>query len=265
MPKSKRLEMLISRFGEKSFHNRDVEKLFGWNCRHARRWLCEMVGHGALERAGRGLFIFPSGKPKGRPPIRPTAEGLKIHELLAKEGIFHVVSGMDIVWHYVHMLPFQYPHLVYIEKDAHEWAEDILEKGGLKVIVGPKCLDEIRKALDWADKTPLVLLMSLATRMGARDGFATVERALVDTHFESSRRRYPIPATEVGRYFSNAWLMGRPSVTSMLRYARERKIEEEIIGMLAALSEKFHYLRKGLQKRPRFTPAVKSAAAAIRE
>ena len=70
---------------------------------------------------------------------------------------------------------------------------------------------------------------------GRAGNLASMERALVDLYFETTRKKIPIPLTEVGRIFGEALTESNIDVTKMTKIASRRGIDKEIRGILVSL------------------------------
>lgn len=62
-----------------------------------------------------------------------------------------------------------------------------------------------------------------------------MERALVDTYFESTRRRIPFSEMEVGRIMANAFRAERIDIARLLSLAGRRGVKGEIQSIVKVL------------------------------
>ena len=145
-----------------------------------------------------------------------------------------MITGPSLLSPFIHYFPRKMIHLVYVMKGAGENAMDGLRDAGLRCLLRPNRA-EINLALSEFPENDLFIIRESAGIEGAVDGTAILERAFVDTYFETTRRRIPLAAEEFGRMASNAIATRHMSVSHLLRLAGRRGIRPEVRTILENL------------------------------
>jgi hypothetical protein len=192
--------------------------------------LHEMVSDGLLTKMGRGIYLFSDSR-KAILSVTPTEIAQKIKNLLSLEGIIFVVSGLDILLSFTHLLLVRFPHLIYTQDGSEEWAKETLETKQFFCLINPQ-KREIDMGMELSQDSELVILRPTASFYASEEGIASPERALVDLYCEVTRKGYPISLVEISRIFFNTVKDISPNYPMMLRYATRRGVEEEIILLL---------------------------------
>jgi hypothetical protein len=120
-------------------------------------------------------------------------------------------------------------HLIYALKGAGEHVADILE-AEFEVLVNPG-EGEVNVALNIADRD-LVVVREFSNLYGGREGVASIERALVDLYFESTRRRIPFPADEAGRIILSALKNAKMDFAKLNKSASRRGVDGELRAII---------------------------------
>ncbi|HID85928.1 MAG TPA: hypothetical protein EYP55_00945, partial [Anaerolineae bacterium] len=220
-------------FGDQPFTAQEAKEALPVSKSFLFKILHELVKEGHLTRLGRGIYAFDGSKRELAVSLSET--GRKIHQALYPEGIDFAITGLDVLLTFTHHLLVRFPHLVYVQRGSAEWARETLRQEDFACLVEPT-EREIRIGLELAEESELVILRETSDLYAVTRGVASVERALVDLYFESTRRGYPIPVSEVGRILFDALRSTRINYTRLLRWAMRRGIDAEIRDALAGFS-----------------------------
>lgn len=182
--------------------------------------------------ASRGFYEFVSnferlpliGKPSSGSPM-------DAKELLHSKGIEFMITGEAVFYRYIHNLPKRLIELVYVVKGSGEYAVSTLREAGLRALLNPT-RNEISVALESFSERDLFVIREFSKLTGNVNGFASLERALVDLYFETTRNRIPAPKEEVARIFLNVLEKEPISYSRLITFAARRGIGNEIREIL---------------------------------
>ena len=233
--KNKALKILKERFDSDSFHAAEAVDLLGHELGYkpgtTYRLLKELADSGKLMKVGYG--IYRAGEPKEKlfisPSLPPSME--RARKLLLNKGVEFMITGPSVLFNYMHLLPRRMIHLIYALKGAGEYVADLLGDE-FEVLVNPT-EEEVNVAFNIAEKD-LVVVREYSNLYGGREGVASIERALVDLYFESTRHRIPFPVDETGRIILSAFRNAKLDFAKLNKSASRRGINGElraIIGM----------------------------------
>lgn len=108
--------------------------------------------------------------------------------------------------------------------------------------------DQLNTALDLTRANELTVIRKTTIFYAVDNGLASVERALVDLHYEVTRERYPLDATELMRIYYNALTTVSLEYPKMLRYAGLRRFRSEIEWVLWKFKDRIdipeNYIKK---------------------
>lgn len=195
--------------------------------------LHQLTRQGRLHRLGRGLYALAKTEKRTRQQAPSlSAIGSRIHATLHAEGLNFAITGLDVLLPFTHHLLVRFPHLVYVERGAAEWAKETLRHTDLPCLITPTPR-EIHIGLELTESTELVILRETTDFYGADAGVATLERALVDLYFESTRKGYTISVDEVGRILFNVLRNANVNYSRLLRWATRRGVDGELREVLA--------------------------------
>jgi len=229
------LKILEEKFGSDSFYAADavdlLEREVGYRSGTTYRLLKELAESGKLIKIGYG--IYRSGKPKEGWVISSSLPSSmeKAKNLLLERGVEFMITGPSVLVKYMHLLPRRMIHLIYTLKGAGEHVAEILG-AEFEVLVNPK-EEEVKVAFDIA-KGDLVVVREFSNIFGGKEGVASVERALVDLYFESTRRRIPFPADETGRIILSALRNTKIDFAKLNKSASRRGVEGEFRAIIKA-------------------------------
>jgi hypothetical protein len=209
--------------------------------------LYSLCKRGELVRFGRGLYAFPPTSPLAR--MRP-AESVSISgglvvdllpgilldatRLLKARGVEFMATGPSTLVKYHHYVARRLIHLFYTIKGSGEPAAEALRGRDIPTLVDPN-LREVEFALESLPGAELFVVREYSSLDGNVGGRALLERALVDSYFETTRRRIPFPEEEVARIFANVARNEPISVTRLTRFASRRGIASEIASVIVSL------------------------------
>lgn len=227
------LQKLQETFGDRPFTTQEAKERLSVSRSFLSKILHELVKGGYLTRLGKGIYALNGSESKLAVSLSET--GQEIHQALYSEGIDFAITGLDVLLTFTHHLLVRFAHLVYVQRGSAEWAKETLRREGFACLVEPT-EREIHIGLELAEGSALVVLRETSDFYAVTRGVASVERALIDLYFESTRKGYPIHVTEVGRILFDALKGARINYTRLLRWAMRRGIDAEIRDALAGFA-----------------------------
>jgi hypothetical protein len=123
---------------------------------------------------------------------------------------------------------------MYVIKGGGENAMEALKEARLRCLLRPS-RNEISLALNEFPERDLFVIRESSDIEGEVDGVAVLERALVDTYFEATRRRIPFPPEEFGRIATNIFATRKVSISHLLMLAGRRGIRSELRTIIEKL------------------------------
>ncbi len=261
------LQRLQETFGDQPFTVQEAKKTLPVSRPFLFKILHELVQGGYLTRLGRGIYALNGSQSKLAVPL--SEAGRKIHRALYSEGIDFAITGLDVLLPFTHHLLVRFPHLVYVGRGSAEWARETLRRGDFACLIEPtekeigiglELVEELAPSLSRGSE--LVILRETSDFYAVTRGVASVERALIDLYFESTRKGYPIHVTEVGRILFNALRNTRINYTRLMRWAMRRGIDAEIRDALTGFSSYLpipESILQGDREENEHTVAMKSA------
>jgi hypothetical protein len=235
--KDKALKILKERFGNNSFHAVEAVDLLEQEADYrpgtTYRLLKDLADSGKLMRIGYGIYNI--GEHKGI-WMRVTSPSLALsmeraRGLLLDRGVEFMITGPPVLVGYMHSLPRRMIHLIYTLKGSGEYVAEVLG-AEYEVLVNPS-EEEVNVALSISDRD-LVVVREFSNLPGGKDGVASIERALVDLYFESTRRRIPFPVAEAGRIIFSALRNARIDLAKLNKSASRRGIDGELRALIKA-------------------------------
>lgn len=209
----------------------DAENVLDLSKRSVSLILSELVEEGLIVRTGRGIYAF-SEKPTPLVSLETLPEGSKkIYLALEAGGIQFALSCLDILADYTHLILRRYPHFCWVQTGSEDWAMEVIEESGFTSLRDPN-RDQLNTALELTRTDKLTVIRKTTIFYAVDNGLASVERALVDLHYEVTRERYPLDATELMRIYYNALTTVSLEYPKMLRYAGLRRFRSEIEWVL---------------------------------
>jgi len=251
----KSAQFLKDKFGKRAFSTEDAYQRLraesrvrgGYSRGSIHHLLSALCRDNTLIRLGRGLYAFPSDRHAVQVRI---ADSIGVSdkvivqllpgtlaeaaEMLRTKGIEFMVTGPSTLAKFHHYVARRLLHLIYVARGSGELAVEVLRRNGLRVLLNPKCRD-IELALDSFPESDLFIVREYSNLRGNIDGRAILERALVDSYFETTRRRIPYPEEEVARIFENALRTEPISLTRLTRFSDARGVVSEMVAVFDAL------------------------------
>jgi len=233
------LESLKAVFGNEPFFAREaveaLEKEKGYSRNTVYQVLHELTKNGSLIRVSRGIYKIPDKHvviterviASERVTVEVTSATLKkAMEILEEKGVEFMVTGPSVLTIFHRHFPRRLIHLIYVIEGAGEFAAESLGEVNLRSLLNPS-REEVELALKVLEDRDLFVIREFAELAGNMDGKASLERALVDTYFEATRKRIPYSELEVGRIIADAFRRERVDVTRLFKLAGRRGIKAE--------------------------------------
>ncbi len=255
MWENKSAALLEKKFGDTSFTTKDAYRVLkdhsrvrgGYSLGSIYHLLSVLCKKGILIRLGRGFYKFPSESDASR--IRVTdrinisdrvlveiipgklAEATKV---LRAKGIEFMVTGPSALAKFHHYVARRLLHLIYVVNGSGESSVEALREHGFNALLNPK-YSEIELILSNSPDDDIFIVREFSSLDGNSDGRATIERALVDSYFETTRRRMPFPEDEVARIFAKVVRNEPISLSRLARFSSRRGIAPEIAAIFGAM------------------------------
>jgi hypothetical protein len=259
------LEKIREKFDSKVFHTYDAISLYELTKKYSKgtlhRVLNDLVKTGKIERLGRGTYRAKTNGTKTSENIvdrltfsdRLTVKlipgsPMEAKELLYTKGIEFMITGEAVLYRYIHNLPKRLIELIYVTKGSGELAVSTLREAKLRALLNPT-MKEIEFALESFTERDLFVIREFSELNGNVNGFASLERALVDLYFETTRLKIPFPKEEVARTFLNVLRKEPISHSRLKEFANRRGIATEIIDILEFINPSVSPSAKTTNKR----------------
>jgi biotin operon repressor len=241
------LKHLESKFGKEPFSTKEavttLEKKSNYSRNAVKQVLHELVNKGFLIRIGRGIYKVPE-----KPVVLTEAATLlskltveltsgyliRAETILKEKGIDFMVTGPSALAKYHHHLPRRLIHLIYVTVGAGEFASTALREGKLCAFLNPK-RGEVEIALQALEERDIFVIREHTKLEGNVGGRATLEKAIVDAYFETTRHRITFSELEVGRIIANAFRTGGIDIATLLGLAGRRGIRGEFKSIIKEL------------------------------
>ena len=220
-----------------------LKKDMGYSDNAVYQVLHELVKEGFLTKLGRGLYRIAEKKTVQTEAITisdklvvtlTSGVLIRAEEVLKEKGVEFMVTGPSALSRFVHHLPRRLIHLIYVVDGAGEFASTLLRKEGFRVFLNPKG-SEVEMALQAFEDRDIFVIREYAKLEGNVGGRAFLERALVDTYFEATRRRIPFSEMEVGRIMANVFRTEKIDIARLLSLAGRRGVKGEIQSIVKVL------------------------------
>ena len=242
------LKRLDAKLGGKAFTAEEAVRLLHKDRRFSAgttyRLIHDFIENGNLVKLGRGLYRIPRESTVSLSESTrlshdiPSVSIPDVDEIarraLLERGIPFMITGPSLLYPFAHHFPRKMIHLVYVVNGGGDNAIEALKEKGLRSLLKPS-RDETNLALTEFPEADLFIVRESLDITGAVDGAATLERALVDTYFETTRRRIPLAAEEFGRMASNAFATKPMSISHLLMLAGRRGVRPELRTVIEKL------------------------------
>ena len=136
------------------------------------------------------------------------------------------ISGLDILSIFMEHVPETYPFLLYGNRYSLDEISKLLSKNNIAVVHR-----DIRKYQSMRQIPMLkdmVLLYPTNEFSYAKNGLASFEKSFVDTYYEVTRRKYPLPLQELARIFMNMKRRSSLDTNRLIKIASWRRIDYDI-------------------------------------
>ncbi|MFQ6124204.1 MAG: DUF6577 family protein [Candidatus Heimdallarchaeota archaeon] len=233
--KNKALNLLKEKFGSDSFYAAEAVELLEREVNYKPgtiyRLLKEFADSDMLIKVGYGIYTARAAREGWflSPSLPSNME--KARDLLLERDVEFMITGPSVLVPYMHLLPRRLIHLIYTIKGAGEYLVELLgaEFPGL---VNPTEA-AVNVALHFTEKD-LVVVREFSTLSGGEEGVASLERALVDLYFETTRHRIPFPVDETGRILFSALSNAKIDIAKLNHLAMRRGIDGEWRAIIKA-------------------------------
>lgn len=243
--------LLKKEFGQRAFRTGEAYLALrrhsrvrgGYSLGSIHHLLYSLCKNGKLVRFGRGLYAFPSASRLAKMRL---VEGVGVSDTLVvdlvpgalldatralrEKGVDFMATGPSVLAKYHHYFARRLLHLIYVVKGSGELAVGALKGKRYVTLLNPQ-LRDIELALDSFPDADLFIVREFSDLDGNVDGKALLERALVDSYFETTRQRIPFSEEEVARIFASVARNEPISVTKLTRFASRRGIAAEIVAV----------------------------------
>jgi len=247
--------VLRRKFGNRLFSTADAYHVLkdhsrvvgGYSIGSIHHLLYALCKNGKLIRLGRGVYTFSA---ISSPMKRIASESVKISDnvtielipgklvdatrVLKAKGIEFMVTGPSALAKFHHYVARRLLNLIYVITGSGEAVVDALKRESFRALLNPN-LRDIELALANFSEADLFIIREFSALDGNKEGRALIERALVDSYFESTRRLIPYPEEEVARIFVNAFRSEPISLTKLTRFARRRGIASELVAIFSII------------------------------
>ncbi|MBD3173325.1 hypothetical protein GF326_12745 [Candidatus Bathyarchaeota archaeon] len=241
------LKLLKQKYQNKPFSATEAHKTLKKEKNYSRNTvyniLHELYNNGSLMKLGRGVYQIPerhadlhaSFIANNRIPVKINSPLLeKAMSLLDEIGVEYMVTGPSTLTGYHHYFSRRALNLVYVIQGAGDYALKTLKDEDLTALLDPT-LNQLQAALDLLDKTDIFIIREFAELRGNMDGKASLERAIIDTYFETTRNKIPFSEIETGRIIANIFRQEKLDITHLLNIASRRGIRDEITRIVKEL------------------------------
>lgn len=235
------LERLTTTFNNKPFIAAEATKILqqdlGYSRTAIRQAIYQLTKEGYLIRIGRGIYKFQehtssvniSGSLTISDRVTVTftsGDLIQAENLLKEKGIDYMITGPSALTRFHQHLSRKLIHLIYVINGAGEYACSILSENKLRAFLNPT-REQVNLLLETFDDRDFFIVREYAKLEGNIDGRPPIERAIVDTYFETTRCRIPFSGLEVGRIIANAFKTQKLSVSQLLYFADRHGIKSE--------------------------------------
>jgi len=238
------LEALKDEFDGKVFRSKDAILLLRRRNNYSKgtvyRALHDLVKAKTTERLGRGTYKvrFREVAITDRLALSDKVivtlipgSSEEAKRVLRSKGVEFMITGPALFYRYIHNLPRRLVELIYVIRGAGELAVLSLREAGMRALLNPT-RNAVTLALENFAERDIFVVREFSELLGNIDGTASLERALVDLYFETTRNRIPFPEEEAARIFLRVSRNEPISHSRLLMFANRRGIEKEIDVLL---------------------------------
>ncbi|MEK6954759.1 MAG: DUF6577 family protein [Candidatus Micrarchaeota archaeon] len=234
---------LEEKFGSRPFAASTASKVLcnieGYHIGSAYRILFELEKEGKLEKLGRGVYRIPR-EISSKSPAKPPEFVKRLAKELRGSGINGQITGFPVLSGFTNLIPRRVIYLLYVPLGAGESAAYFFGGKLGKIPLLNPTPNEIKAALDATEKKDLIVVREMRLIFKDDSMIASTEKALVDLYFEASRKKIPLPLSEVGQIFGDVLAGTKIDMKELLRAASRRGIRKEIEAILFSLRPEFN-------------------------
>jgi hypothetical protein len=258
------LDIISKEFGDKVFYTKDVTSLCkNYSKGSLYRALHDLVESKKLERLGKGTYKVKTNRVTNKEfsdrltisdhltvkliPGSPMA----VKKILEDKGIEFMITGVPVLFSHIHYLPRRLIILIYVSRGSGENAVFTLRKSGWKALLEPS-LNDINIILETTTDRDIFVVREYSKLTGNYNGFASIERALIDLYFETTREKIPLSKEELARILLNVFRDEPISYSRLKEFANRRGVGceiKEIIDFLDPPVDGNHRKMHDLNKR----------------
>jgi hypothetical protein len=244
------LETFKDEFDNKVFRSKDAISLLRSRNNYSKgtvyRALHDLVKAKIIERLGRGTYRvrFREVTITDRLTLSDKVivtlipgSSEEAKKVLRSKGVEFMITGPALFYRFIHNLPRRLVELVYVIRGAGELAVLSLREAGMRALLNPT-RNDIILALENFTERDVFVVREFSGLLGNIDGTASLERALVDLYFETTRNRIPFPEEEAARIFLRVTRNEPISHSRLLMFANRRGIGKEIDVLLGFVQPK---------------------------
>lgn len=240
------LERLRTEFNCKPFIVSEANKVLknaGYTKSTIKQAIYQLTKERQIIRMGRGVYKFQDFShslssnltvPDSITVAFTSAALIKAEKVLKKKGTDYMITGPSALTSYHQHLSRKMIHLIYVITGAGEYTCSVLCENKLRAFLNPKG-EQISLLLNVLEDSDYFIVREYAKLEGNVDGRATIERAIVDTYFETTRKKIPFSELEVGRVIGNAFKTEKLDLTKLLYYADRHGIRSELQSIVKEL------------------------------
>lgn len=147
-------------------------------------------------------------------------------------------TGLSVVEKYIHHIPYSIIYSLYVEKNAGDYLEGIINRINKEytVITNPTYKDLV--ILLNNAKVPKIIAIKENNYLGfSQEGIANYEKAFCDLFYETSRKKIPFMKSEVYNIGEALAVHDEFNYSTLLSYSYIRKIVPDIKKFILWLSE----------------------------
>jgi len=216
-------------FGSNTFSTRELSTLLKIKKSTAYWVICDLKKENLIVKPGMGLFKISSSKEIG---LVKEIDLIRKH-LLKKITRKFSFTGLSVLAPLVHHIPYAIIYNLFVEPgSAEDFKEEISKFSKITTLVSPT-KSEISALLDNTNINRLIVIRENRYFYSSKDGLSSNEAAFIDLYFEVTREKLPFIRSDLEEIFRSLALNNLINYSTLLRYANERGIKEEIKKFLS--------------------------------
>lgn len=186
--------------------------------------LWNLVDKGYIRRVGKGLYSFHE-KDVTIQPI-PSELAKRAWDILSQSGFQFFISGLDILSIFMDHKPEKYPVIVFTYKYSLNEVFDMLSRNDINVVLGSQY--KLLHNKQFSTTGGILSLYPTTEFDYSKSGYASVEKAFVDTYFEVTRNSYPLSIQELTKIYVNMKRRMSLDTKRLIKIATRRNIHYDI-------------------------------------